>query len=229
MSSFQDNNDLEVNNLKENSSPNELSQLKSIKGYDKSLEYILYNNNFFILRKPLRLGGTRNILYINNYPYISIGKNISLPLLVILFICCIYIYVFYFFFDESGYVLQKIFNYCFVIYLLSHLFAIFLNPGIPTFEYNNQIIEDLKTKKLNELDCTKCKICNLNHKLKDKIGHCEKCEICYFGYDHHCIWTGHCVTKTNAIFFILFIMTLFFFILICFAMVFIKIVLLSFL
>ena len=56
----------------------------------------------------------------------------------------------------------------------------------------------LKSKEINELDCTKCKICNLTYKLTDRIGHCDKCEICYYGYDHHCIWIGHCIGKYNG-------------------------------
>ena len=39
------------------------------------------------------------------------------------------------FFDASGPILQKIFNYSFLIYILSHALSIFLNPGIPSFKY----------------------------------------------------------------------------------------------
>ena len=139
MNTFQDNDDSEINNSKEKDtlSFNEISNLKRSKFHYKNNNqenmFMLYNNNFKEQRKPLNLGGTRNCLYINNYPLISIGKNISLPLLVILSFCCIYIYIFYFFFDASGPILQKIFNYSFVIYILSHALSIFLNPGIPSF------------------------------------------------------------------------------------------------
>ena len=228
MNKFQDNDDSEINNSKEKDtlSFNEISNLKRSKFHYKNNNqenmFMLYNNNFKEQRKPLNLGGTRNCLYINNYPLISIGKNISLPLLVILSLCCIYIYIFYYFFDASGPILQKIFNYSFVIYILSHALSIFLNPGIPSFEYNKKIKEGLKNKKINDLDCTECKICNLNYKLTDKISHCEKCEVCYFGYDHHCIWIGHCVAKYNYIFFLSFIIAILVFIYSCFAMVFVK-------
>ena len=102
MNSFKDNDDLDLNNSKDISSFNEISHLNQLKS-----SYMLYNNNFNEQKKPLTLGGTRNCLYINNYPVISIGKNISLPLLVIFFLCCIYVYIFYFFFDVSGPILQK--------------------------------------------------------------------------------------------------------------------------
>ena len=99
MNTFQDNDDLEITNSKER---DEISNLKRSKFYDKNNNqenmFMLYNNNFKEQRKPLNLGGTRNCLYINNYPLIKKKKNISLPLLVILSLCCIYIYIFYFFF-----------------------------------------------------------------------------------------------------------------------------------
>ena len=224
MNPFTNNNDIEINNSKVTSSNDEISHINNFESDKKFIDMLLYNNNFNLIKKPQNLGGTRNCFYIKNYPYISIGKNISLPLLLILFICLTYLYIFYFFFEDCGFALQKSFNYCFLIYILSHSIAIFLNPGIPSFEYNKQIKKDLVSKNINELDCTRCKICNLNYKLIDKIGHCEKCEICYFGYDHHCIWTGHCVTKTNGLFFIIFLMSIFIFILICFTMIFIKII-----
>ena len=212
MSSFKDNDDSDLNNSKDTINNSN----------DFQYSNILYNNNFIEQSKPLNLGGTRNCFYINDYPLISIGKNISLPLLVILSICCIYFYIFYFFFPVSGLILQKLFNYSFLFYIISHTLSIFLNPGIPSFEYNNKIKEGLKKKKLNELDCTECKRCNLYYKLKDRIGHCDKCDMCYFDIDHHCIWTGHCIARYNNIAFILFIVSIFIFIFTCFAMVLVK-------
>ena len=219
MKSFSNNNEIESNYSKDFSS---YEEKRNFNYNSKNKDIILYNNNFYSNKKPLNLGKTRNCLYIKNYPYISIGKNISLPLLVILSMCILYLYFYYFFFEGSGLILQKGFNYFFLLYIISHILSIFLNPGIPSFEYNNKIKEGLKTKKLNELDCSKCKICKLHYKLIDKIGHCEKCDICYFGYDHHCIWIGHCIAKNNNIIFVLLVLSVFIFIFICFAMVFIK-------
>ena len=220
MKSFSKNNEIESNNSKDFSS---YEEKRNFNYNSKDKDIILYNNNFYSNKKPLNLGKTRNCLYIKNYPYISIGKNISLPLLVILSMCILYLYFYYFFFEGSGLILQKGFNYFFLLYIISHILSIFLNPVIPSFEYNNKIKEGLKSKKLNELDCSKCKICKLHYKLIDKIGHCEKCDICYFGYDHHCIWIGHCIAKNNNIIFVLLVLSVFVFIFICFAMVFIKI------
>ena len=210
-------NDVEINNFT-------TGEKRNLKHSNSSQKNLLYNNNFKENKKPLNLGGTRNCLYINDYPYISIGRNINLPLLVVLFVCCIYIYIFYFFFIDSGPFLQKLFNYSFLIYIISHIISIFLNPGIPSYEYYTKILDDMKFQSLNDLDCSECKICNLTHKLTDKIGHCEKCDVCYFSYDHHCIWTGHCGARNNDVCFLIFLIAVFIFILICFAMILVKII-----
>jgi hypothetical protein len=189
-----------------------------------SKETILYGNDYSLIAKPSIIGSTRIYFFIKNYPIISIGKNITIPLLLLLFVCLLYIFIFCYFFKEAGIILQKMFNYFFLAYFISHLLAVFINPGIPSFEYHKNISKGLKENRINELDCTRCNSCNLVYKLKDNIGHCHKCNICYYGFDHHCIWTGHCIGKYNKYFFGSFVFTLFIFLLICLTMIFIKII-----
>ena len=186
-------------------------------------ENFLYGNDFSINKKPFQLGNTRNCLFINNYPIISIGKNIFLPLLLILFICLTYIFFWYYFLNYSGEFLKKMFNSFFVLYFISHSLAIFLNPGIPSFIYHINIKNNLKNNKIKELDVTRCNICYLIYQLKDKISHCNKCNVCYYEYEHHCDWIGHCIGKFNRYFFGIFVFSLLIYILICFSMIFIKI------
>ena len=57
-------------------------------------ENYLFGNDFMVYEKPKKLGKLRNYLYINKYPLISIGENITYPLLFIFIICFIYI-IFY--------------------------------------------------------------------------------------------------------------------------------------
>ena len=186
-------------------------------------ENFLYGNDFSLIKKPFQLGSTRNCLFIDDYPIISIGKNILLPLLLILFICLSYLFIWYNFLNYSGELLKKMFNYFFIAYLISHILAIFLNPGIPSLKYHRNIINDLRNNKIKELDTTKCNICNLVYQLKDKISHCNKCNVCYYEYEHHCDWIGHCIGKYNRYFFGIFVFSLLIYILICFTMIFIKI------
>ena len=183
----------------------------------------LYNNDFVIIEKPSKIGKTRVCLYIKKYPIISIGKNILYPLLLILFVCSTYLIIWIFFFNESQNSLKKLFNYFFVAYLISHILAIFINPGIPSFNYHQISLHNLKQNPSNKFNYSKCKKCNLSYRLKDNIGHCKECNICYFGNDRHCFWIGHCIGKYNKLFFICFVLSLFSFIMISLTMIIIKI------
>ena len=189
----------------------------------KLTDNCLYGNDFSLILKPWNLGKTRVCLYIKYIPIISIGKNIFYPLLLILCVCIIYIIIWFFFFNDSGTSLQKLFNYFFVIYLVSHLLSIYINPGIPSYKYHQIIINDLKEKKIHKFNCSKCKKCNLCYKLTDVVGHCNECNICYFGYDRHCFWIGHCIGKYNKLFFICFALSLFNFLLLCLTMIVVKV------
>jgi len=183
----------------------------------------LYNNDFEVIEKPSKIGKTRVCLYIKKYPIISIGKNILFPLLLILFVCLIYLIIWIFFFNESQNSLKKLFNYFFVAYLISHIIAIFINPGIPSFKYHQISIHNLKENESNKFNYSKCKKCNLCYRLKDNIGHCKECNICYFGYERHSFLIGHCIGKYNKIFFVCFVVSLFSFIMISLTMAIIKI------
>lgn len=35
--------------------------------------------------------------------------------------------------------------------------------------------------------------------------HCDDCDVCCVGYDHHCPWTGKCIAAGNARYFYAFI------------------------
>ena len=224
------NQNLEVNNnsnlnysfniMRTSSSFNEENKMYMS---EKKNDNFLYGHDFSLLEKPSRIGSTRICLFINNYPIISIGKNILVPLLLLLFECLIYIFIWHYFFHYSGYLLKKIFNYCFLIYLISHILSIILNPGIPSIEYNKKIKNDLRENKINDLDTSICKICNLSFRLRDKVEHCNKCNICYYECDHHCIWIGHCIGKYNRYIFGVFAFTSINFIIVCLVMVFLRI------
>jgi hypothetical protein len=196
---------------------NNISTLSLVK-----TEY-LYNNDFDIIGKPSKIGKTRVCLYIKNYPIISIGKNFCYPLLLILFVSFSYLIIRIFLFNESQNSLTKLFNYFFVVYLISHILAIFINPGIPSFNYHQISLHNLKENQSNKFNYSKCKKCNLCYRLKDNIGHCKECNICYFGYERHCFWIGHCIGKYNKYFFICFVISLFTFIMISLTMIMIKI------
>ena len=189
----------------------------------KENEYYLYGNDFSLFNKPQKLGMTRNCIYIKGYPIISFGKSIFYPLLLIFFICILYIIIYTFFFNESGKFLKKLFNYFFVAYLISHILAIFINPGIPSYKYNQIIKNNISQNKTNKFNFSKCKKCKLYYKLVDNIGHCNKCNICYFDYSRHSFWISHCIGKNNKLLFICFVLSFWTFIMLCLTMILVKI------
>ena len=186
-------------------------------------ENYLFGNDFLVFEKPRKLGKIRNYLYINKYPLISIGENIFYPLLLILILCLIYIIFHLLFYKDSIKLLKILFQGSFLIYFISHLLLILINPGIPTFKYHQITKFFSKENKDNKFNYSKCKRCNLVYKLKDNVTHCKKCNICYFQYERHFFWSGHCIAKNNKLFYITFAIGFFSFGIICLTMILIEI------
>lgn len=102
---------------------------------------------------------------------------------------------------------KYIFHTLYFIFLLSLFFTAVINPGIPERKY---YLNNYPNQRQN----SKCKKCNIIVLNELKIGHCIKCDICIQKYDHHCIWVGKCIGKTNVIFFYFFSLSLFGFIIV---------------
>ena len=193
-----------------------------------SNENCLFGNDFMALEKPSKLGNQRNYLYIKKYPLISIGENITIPLLFILIVCFIYIIFHQLFYINSVNLLKISFQISFIIYFISHLLLIIINPGIPTFKYHQIAKYQYNQKNTNKFSYSKCKKCNLIYKLKDNVTHCSKCNICYFQLDKHFFWSGHCIAKNNKLYYITFVISFFIFAISCLTMIFIQILKLYF-
>lgn len=191
-------------------------------------ENLLFGNDFMSFEKPHKLGKQRNYLYIRKYPLISIGENITYPLMLISIICLIYIIFHRLFYLNSVNLLKIAFQSSFIAYFISHVLLIIINPGIPTFKYHQITKFYLNENNSNKFSFSKCKKCNLVYKLKDNVAHCHKCNICYFQLDKHFFWSGHCVAKNNKLYFISFVISIFIFAICCLTMIFIQLLKLYF-
>ena len=91
--------------------------------------------------------------------------------------------------------------------MISYIYTVLINPGIPERKYyiRNFVNKDLGDRK-NYSKCSKCNI--LIHK-EMKAVHCDRCQVCTKGNDHHCPWTGKCIAKNNIISFYIFVNSLF--------------------
>ena len=80
------------------------------------------------------------------------------------------------------------------------------DPGIiPRRDRDLSVVEegDSDTNKRLKI----CKTCNI---IRTKgVFHCQICDVCIEGMDHHCPFTGHCIGKRNLVDFYLFLASLY--------------------
>ena len=90
----------------------------------------------------------------------------------------------------------------FWVAFLSYTYTAIINPGYP----RNTIERKLGLPKNDYYFCEYCRF----YMRKTAFGsHCDSCDICIENYDHHCMWTGHCIGKNNKITFIIFVPSIF--------------------
>ena len=92
------------------------------------------------------------------------------------------------------------------VFIISYLYTVFVNPGIPKKQYYTEYFRD---KKMGDAkNWTKCSQCNILIPKTFKVIHCEICQICVIEQDHHCPWTGKCIGKYNLLSFYIFVHSL---------------------
>lgn len=64
------------------------------------------------------------------------------------------------------------------------------------------------TKSLNKdgnhYSSAYCDVCEIYQYPNLNIRHCDDCNCCIVGHDHHCPWIGKCVGEKNMMWFIMF-------------------------
>lgn len=99
----------------------------------------------------------------------------------------------------------------YAVQVISQFYTALINAGIPS--KNNYISSGvmktlelgLKFESVLEEKYFICKHCNVMTKIKRYPFHCDDCNICHEGFDHHCMWIGKCIAKNNLRSFWLFI------------------------
>jgi len=110
------------------------------------------------------------------------------------------------FFVGQNYLLIKIlFILSYLIFITSYLCTILINPGIPGREYYTK---NILNKNIDKTQWVKCSKCNIVIPKNLKSLHCDDCNACIIGYDHHCPWTGKCIGKYNLKYFYIFVNSL---------------------
>jgi hypothetical protein len=138
-------------------------------------------------------------------PLIVIGPNWQLAFIMFIIVNIIS-FCYFFFLWNFLFVFLRIIGI--IIYLIqtgSYLTTILMNPGIPSKElylenYNN--LDEIGSYRI-------CNVCKIIMRNKDKTDHCDECNICIIGADHHCPWTSKCVGKNNKNMFYIFVFSIF--------------------
>lgn len=93
------------------------------------------------------------------------------------------------------------------IVIVTYTLTAVVNPGLPDRNLKKSLQEN--TKQLTSAEyCHKCKVLK-----NDTTIHCDECEVCIEGHDHHCAWVGTCIGRGNLIYFRAFLGSTFFLVL----------------
>lgn len=171
--------------------------------------YIKYhlNNKFLSSKKcfhirPKKMGNLYVYFFINDQPLFAIGNNrLSLVIIYELILQISFIVLMKTIIKDllpyMKYMLISFYLNCFIC----HMFIYLINPGIPDIKYYSKIFikseNYIKMKNEEKKNYYLCEICNIIVNSNDNIEHCEDCGICLKDTDHHCYWTGKCITKKN--------------------------------
>ena len=138
-------------------------------------------------------------------PLIAIGPNISLAFSMMITIDIFAFCYFYFLWN----ILFRFYAYIgiiiFFIQAITYLITILINPGIPSKELwleNYKHLDEIGTYRI-------CNVCKIIMRNEDKTDHCDECNICTIGADHHCPWTSKCVGANNKNMFYIFVFSTF--------------------
>ena len=88
----------------------------------------------------------------------------------------------------------------------SFLATALMNPGLVG---KNYWLENFDAKRTPVQYYQICRRCRIVVDLNKKVEHCESCDVCVEGNDHHCPWTSKCIGKNNLKCFYMFVVMLF--------------------
>ena len=167
-------------------------------------DLIIYGNHLQN-KKPYKMGNLYTFFYYKEMPLIVIGTNkLSLIITHETFVQITFWLIIYYAVKLNS-TIKFITKVLYSVTFISHIIIILINPGIPSKKHFAG--EFRKTKDYINLSNEKkrnvkfCEICNIIVLDEDYVEHCEECNICIKKYDHHCYWTGKCISNRNKIFF----------------------------
>ena len=181
----------------------------------------------FNTMKTTRKGNMFMMCYNSNgEPLIVIGPHWPFTICVMLFIDSITFFYFHFLKNLLQSTIYKIGLIISFMQIFSYVMIFILNPGIPQKEL--WIENYFKNKNSNEDGDSYriCNICKIVRRNSDNTHHCDECNICIKGLDHHCSWISKCISTKNKKLYYLFLFSTFsliiYFILALFSLIFVR-------
>ena len=141
------------------------------------------------------------------------------------------LFFFYFHFLKNllHYTVYKIGLFISFTQIISYILIFILNPGIPQKELwiENYFKNRNSTSISGDGDSYRiCNICKIVRRNSDNTHHCEECNICIKGVEHHCSWISKCISSKNKKLYFIFLISTFsliiYFILALFSLIFIR-------
>ncbi len=191
-------NNIEVSILKDNSNniiqsndnENNIQENRSIEIYKTKflkIPYFYFGNtlNFYF---PFTKISEEEF----KYPIFSLGSERKIIPFIYFYISIIFLLA-YFLLNKFFY--SKLFKFGFpflhIIIIIFSIILYLINPGVV-----------YKSESSNLINKNKCVICGIIYNQNLRIKHCNLCNVCIYGYDHHCGVIGKCVGKKNFVIFI---------------------------
>ena len=176
---------------------------------ENSLDYNNKKNENSNIKEEFIINRKGNMLMFlynkDGEPLIVIGPDWQLAFLMFIVIDVMSICYFYFLWDMLFKFMRIIGIIIFINQMGFYLITILMNPGIPSKDLwleNYKYLDDIGSYRI-------CNICKIIMRNKDKTDHCDECNTCIIGADHHCPWTSKCVGKKNKRMFYLFVSSTF--------------------
>jgi len=180
-----DNNIIEIDN--DNNTYNSKQNFERISKFNNFNPY----DDLYTFYKPFKIcnilfckiGNNLCFGFNKNYePFFVIGPHwyLFIILSIIIFILCYFLFAHFIKIYGSYILFSILFFLVYFMYILNFI----LNPGL--------IIKHIALE--NYYQCPDCKVF---YNKNDNVEHCNFCQVCVKGLDHHCIWIGKCVGKGN--------------------------------
>ena len=201
---IKDKEEKEENNNEQNKMNRNTIIIKNIKDINCTTYSVNSDQTRPILHKYFysKLGNTHSFFADEKgNPKIIIGPHWPLFAGVIAIFTIVFIIMIYFFKKYNYNTNYSLTYFIYFLFLISYSITALINPGYPLHDENS-----LNNKNKNKTGY--CTICKIYISLEKNTKHCNFCNICVEGMDHHCPWTGKCIGRKNISPFFIFLISI---------------------